>query len=83
MKVITPSGAEETSDISGSGMSDSTPRGTGTWHVMNFEYKHSPYETGVYKVTLMLNGQQVAPEVDVTAQGGPFTYAHIDFVTGQ
>jgi hypothetical protein len=82
MKVITPAGAEEVSEISvGPSAGASTVQGAGDNHSMNFQYKHAPYLPGTYKVMLMSNGVQMAPTVDVVAQAGPpYTYAHIDFL---
>ena len=76
-KVIAPNGEEGLSNLSGGG-NISTPGGDG--HFMNFEYKYAPYTPGVYKVTLMKDGAQMAPTVEITAQADPFTYAHIDFL---
>lgn len=81
MEVTTPSGAVVTSDISGSGISDSMTAGSGTNHAINFEFKYSPYQAGNYTVVLKKDGQQMAPPVEVTATGGPYTYAHINFET--
>ncbi len=81
MEVVTPSGAVEESEVSVGPMAgDSTIRGAGDNHSMNFQYKHAPYVPGVYKVTLKKNGQQMAPTVEVVAQASPLTYAHIDFI---
>lgn len=81
MKVITPNGEEEYSEVSVGPMAGaSTIPGAGDNHQMNFQYKHAPYVPGVYKVTLVKDGQPMSPTIDVTAQASPYTYAHIDFV---
>ncbi len=81
MKVITPNGEEEYSEVSvGPQAGSSTFPGAGDNHSMNFQYKHAPYQPGVYKVTLVKDGQPMSPTIEVVAQASPFTYAHIDFI---
>ncbi len=85
MEVITPGGATETSEVSvGPDAGSSTVMGAGDNHSMNFQYKHAPYQPGVYKVTLVKDGQPMAPTVEVVAEAGPpYTYAHINFLRQQ
>ena len=85
MQVATPSGEVQTSELSvGPKAGASTSPGAGDNHSMNFQYKTAPYVPGVYKVTLMKDGVQMAPTIDIVAQAGPpYTYAHIDFIKFQ
>lgn len=85
MEVITPNGEREVSEVSvGPSAGDSTVRGAGDNHSMNFQYKRAGYIPGTYKVSLMKDGAQMSPTVEVVAQAGPpFTYAHIDFIKQQ
>lgn len=82
MEVITPSGATEVSEVSvGPKAGESTTRGAGDNHPMNFQYKHSGYTPGVYKVKLVKDGAQMSNIIEVVADAGPpYTYAHIDFI---
>ena len=82
MEVVTPSGEIQSSEVSvGPKAGASTTPGAWDNHSMNFQYKRAPYVAGVYKVTLMKDGAQMAPTVELVAQTGPpFTYVHIDFI---
>ena len=82
MEVISPSGATEVSEVSvGPKAGESTTRGAGDNHPMNFQYKHAGYTPGVYKVRLVKGGVQMSNTVEVVADAGPpYTYAHIDFI---
>lgn len=85
MQVVTPSGEVQMSEVSvGPSAGASTTPGAGDNHSMNFQYKTAPYVPGVYKVTLMKDGAQMSPTVEIIAQAGPpYTYAHIDFIKFQ
>ncbi len=76
-KVVGPTGQKGLSNISGGG--NRSTQGDDA-HLMNFEYKLSPYQPGLYKVSLIKDGVQVSPTVEVTAQAEPYTYAHVDFI---
>ena len=85
MQVVKPSGETDLSEFSvGPKAGASTSPGAGDNHNMNFQYKTAPYIPGIYKVTLMKDGAQMSPTVEINAQPGPpFSYIHVDFIRFQ